>query len=376
MFDYLFISNGHGEDVIGSVLINQLKKYNPALRIAAYPLVGMGESYSACDAEILEPRQRLPSDGFVKGSLLRLWLDCRAGLLRLFKEQKVALRSVADEVKKVVAVGDFLPVALSSLYVKKPLYLLATAKSDYIAPHWNIELALFKRWTQVVFARDELTAASLKKSGVKATYLGNVMMDCFKIGVRDIKIEESRKTIAFLPGSRSDAVDNLVDMLRITKWLGSDYNYLVALAEKIAPPALKAAAGQAEWEWLKAAGDYRLKKEKVIVQIIRNGFGDVLNAANVVVGITGTANEQAVGLGKPVVAYARNRQTRKFLESQRKLLGKSLFLKPHDPEQIAAFIRDIIDDESRLKRISELGKKRMGKPGSAMRIARYLESER
>lgn len=178
MIDYLFISNGHGEDLISAAIINQLKKINPSLNIAAYPLVGLGEGYQgAGETEILEPRRLMPSGGFVKGSVFRMWKDIKSGLGELFKEQIKSIKQIAPSVGKVVVVGDFLPVALAWLFVKRPLYFIATAKSDFIAPHWRVETALFRRGVEVVFTRDQVTEASLKKRGVKAVYLGNVMMD-------------------------------------------------------------------------------------------------------------------------------------------------------------------------------------------------------
>ena len=377
-YDYLFISNGHGEDFLAAAIINRLRKINPSLSLAAYPLVGLGEAYEREKVTLLEPRQTLPSGGFSKGSLLRLFKDVKAGLPRLLRQQVSVLKKVAPKVKRVVVVGDFLPVFLSWLFLRRPLYFVATAKSDYIAAHWPIEVAMLRKAAVVVFARDELTASGLLQRGVRSVHMGNVMMDSLCFGVSNIQVRPQERTLLFLPGSRQDAAENLMDMLKITKKLKHSYNYLVAVSQMVSEIEFMEAATASGWDWIVEDGAtvlLELKDRKIQVRLIWGAFGDLLSLADLVVGMSGTACEQAVGLGKPVITYPRNRQMARFLRDQKKLLGTSLFLMAYDHDLIAEFIEKLIDDESRLQRLAEAGKKRLGNAGGASKIARYLESE-
>ena len=46
-----------------------------------------------------------------------------------------------------------------------------------------------------------------------------------------------------------------------------------------------------------------LRKNGAGLLLAQGRFGDILEASSVCIGLAGTANEQAVGLGKPVVAF-------------------------------------------------------------------------
>jgi uncharacterized protein (TIGR03492 family) len=51
----LFLSNGHGEDVNGSMVAQALRQQDPTVQIGAMPIVGAGSAYQKLDIPIIGP---------------------------------------------------------------------------------------------------------------------------------------------------------------------------------------------------------------------------------------------------------------------------------------------------------------------------------
>jgi uncharacterized protein (TIGR03492 family) len=68
------------------------------------------------------------------------------------------------------------------------------------------------------------------------------------------------------------------------------------------------------------------KLEEVEVICSPDAFADILQQSSLAIGMTGTELEQAVGLGKPVIAVPGNGPafTYRFAEAQNRLLGDSV----------------------------------------------------
>jgi uncharacterized protein (TIGR03492 family) len=124
----------------------------------------------------------------------------------------------------------------------------------------------------------------------------------------------------------------------------------------------------------------------VIINCASDAFADILQQASLVIGMTGTAIEQAVGLGKPVITLpgVGPAFTYRFAEAQMRLLGPSIQVigdRPFDAEilrQAAQQVRATLADASYLQICQQNGIERMGKPGGSRAIAdclaKYLES--
>jgi uncharacterized protein (TIGR03492 family) len=93
----------------------------------------------------------------------------------------------------------------------------------------------------------------------------------------------------------------------------------------------------------------------------------------VVIGMAGGANEQAAGLGKPVVAFPGTgpQFTPRFLEEQKRLLGEALVATPHWQDAARALAR-LLDDREERERRGRAGVERFGGAGAAAAIARRL----
>ena len=89
--------------------------------------------------------------------------------------------------------------------------------------------------------------------------------------------------------------------------------------------------------------------------------------------MAGTATEQFIGLGKPaIIIPGKGPQfTPAFAEAQTRLLGASVTL-VEQPNQVAGALQCLLNDPDRLQTIVENGRRRMGEPGAAQRIATCL----
>jgi uncharacterized protein (TIGR03492 family) len=176
---------------------------------------------------------------------------------------------------------------------------------------------------EVIFTRDELTAETLRRAGLPARYVGNPLMDTIGGGQTSLKGDPTQPTVVILPGSRADADANLEPLLRVCTQVGARLrvHFVCALAPAIDLTRVRSAAFATGWDF---DGD-RLRRDGITVTLTR-AFGDAIRAADVVVGLAGTANEQAAGLGKPVVTFVGPgaQVSPQFVALQQRLLGKSL----------------------------------------------------
>ncbi|HWG85531.1 MAG TPA: lipid-A-disaccharide synthase, partial [Deinococcales bacterium] len=112
------------------------------------------------------------------------------------------------------------------------------------------------------------------------------------------------------------------------------------------------------------------------VPLLVGSFAAVLHASRVVLGTSGTGNEQAAGLGRPVVAFATAgpQYLPAFARAQRRLLGDALELVEPDPGLVGAAVRASLG-EGRQAAARAAGRERMGAPGAARRVARLVLSD-
>lgn len=357
----LIVSNGHGEDAVGAALARRL----PAdVLIRAFPLVGLGGAYGAIP--LLEPRHLLPSGGFaLRGGWRHLWADLRAGGAALWLGQRRALRA-QRRVNLVIGIGDTYCLWMASLARPKVVFV-ATAKSESSDPHRALERSIIRRAARLVFARDGVTARALALYGIAARWVGNVLMDTIADAGPAPHLAGGLPTVTLLPGSRSDAAVTLPHLLRLCELVGrrGAVGFMCALAPHLDHAALTTAARRVGW----SVEDDTLRLGGTTVALT-HAFRSAVTAADVVVGLAGTANEQAAGLGKPVVAFPGPgmQYTTRFLGLQRRLLGDALVGASGWRDAADAVLRLLADGEERRRR-GEVGKARMGGPGAVAQIA-------
>ena len=380
----LFLSNGHGEDVIAATIATKVRELAPAIKIMAYPVVGYGDAYRRADLPVVGVQQAMPTGGFILKGAGNLWKDLKAGLIDLTRRQIRDLKERSAAVDGVVAVGDVYALWLAGRFVRRRTLFVATAKSEYIRGHYFWEYALMRRYAVHVYARDLLTAQAMARRKVPAEFVGNVMMDALSIHGSDLGLRPDLRVVGLLPGSRQDAYGNALDLLRVVEaleGLGEEIGFLMSVAPSLEVEPLVRAAREDGWRALddvpvSIAGGSRwtLAKRGLQVICVQGAFGDLLSRADIVIGLAGTGNEQAAGLGKPVVTFpGRGTQfTPKFARDQKRLLGDAVSLVARDPRVVAQEVRRILSDPELYARMARAGKKRMGEPGGAFKMAERI----
>ena len=122
------------------------------------------------------------------------------------------------------------------------------------------------------------------------------------------------------------------------------------------------------------------KLEQVEVICLADAFADILQESSLVMGMTGTAVEQAVGLGKPVNAVPGNGPafTYRFAEAQYRLWHDSVQVigtqpaNSHIIKEAEEAVDRTLQDDKYLASCINNGKERMGRSGGSIKIANYV----
>jgi uncharacterized protein (TIGR03492 family) len=371
------VANGHGEDAIAAALLAALRDLLPGWTFAALPLVGVGAAFEGSGVPVLGPRLRLPADGLTLHHPSLLWSDLRAGLVGMtWRQVRTLATGRADA---VLVVGDVYAQGMATLvrgarrFVVQPLVSVRLSEGGGRVP-WNRafmerirapERALLRR-AEAVYPRDEATAAWLRARGVaSARFLGNPMMD--GLAGRPLLGGRPGATLALLPGSRAyagRAVQSMADGLAALADGGTPCVGWVAWTRGAPPPppsgwTTGTVGDHAGWR----RGDAR-------VGFVAGRFGDVLASADAVLGTSGTAQEQAAGLGLPVVAFpVEPAYGAAFLANQRRLLGGALQVVAPEPAAVAEGVRRALVDEEVRAAARRDGPARLGPPGGTAAIA-------
>jgi hypothetical protein len=344
----LFITNGHGEDAV-------------ARKIAGF--------LTPNETTLLSLVKDLPSGGFALRNLSYLIADLRAGLLASFWHNLQFLTKNKNQFGLVVAVGDSVPLLISRL-VRAPLIFVGVNKSSYYHSFgfnytWP-EKILLKQLAKITFTRDQITKDDLVKHNIHAQFAGNPLMDTIDFSSplppAPTSSGAAAVVITLLPGSHADAHQNLSDLTSVAEALvqlnpGKQFMFYVPLPSAIHEKLSK------------------VKTFPPYIKLLSGHFGAALNVATLVIGLSGTANEQAAGLGKPVVAFAGkgSQYTQKFAHAQKQLLGEALLLVTKS--SAAASVTHLMDNPAQMKKMKEAGKTRMTQSNACQKIAQYIANE-
>jgi len=350
---FLFVSNGVGEDLIAARIIASLPAADVA--VTAYPLVGVG-AYPP-HIPVLDPRRDLPSSGFsLRTGLRGLGADLASGMIGLWFAQRRTLAAQRGRFDLAVAVGDVYCLWMAQLAAPRAA-LVATADSVRAGAFNPPSRRALRRHGRRIFARDPDTADALTAMGLPAVWLGNVMMDLVQPTGETFGLAPEVPVVTLLPGSRREAPENAALLAQAAAAITDkipDVRFLMALAPTVRMAAVRERTGAA-----------RLR--------LTTAFADAVACATVVIGMAGTANEQAAGLGKPVVAFPGPGAQfgPEFLRAQHLLLGDAVVPARHWRDAADAVVRLLRDPGERDRR-GAIGRERMGPPGGAQRIAEAL----
>lgn len=355
----LFLSNGHGEDVIAARIINELK----GEEISVLPIVGKGSAFEGHNVNIIGDRRAMPSGGFVYQNLAVMLKDMFSGLIGNTIGQIKLLKEMRGKFDLVVSIGDIVPI-VGALMTKTRFIFIGCAKScyyDYNYTPW--EKYFLRKFCSMSFPRDKITHEQFLKWGIKSAYAGNPMMDGLEPTGETFGISQGTKVVGALPGTRDDANLNMENICNTAKEINkiADRNN-----EKI--EFLVAAAPGADTSSFKTTPNMR---------IIKDSFSDVINRSDIVLGLSGTGNEQAAGLKKPVISFPGRgvQYTSAFAKRQKQLLGEALVVTGDDPLNTASVIWVLLHDEQKAGKMGQAGSERMGNPGASKAIADFIKND-
>lgn len=399
----LLLSNGHGEDLIGLRILQALHQRRPQVLIGVLPLVGEGETYRQAEQEgwlqRLGPRQRLPSGGFSNQSLSALLRDLGAGLGGLSWRQWQLVRRWGASGEPILAVGDLLPLLLAWAS-GAPYGFVGTPKSDYtwrsgpgrdpIADcyhrckgsewdPWEWSLMADRR-ARLVAVRDGLTARGLRRQGVAALAPGNPMMD--ELDRRPLpEVLGQRRRIVLLCGSRlPEALANARRLLTGLACSPAREPQVVLCPTGSRPsrddlePILRA-QGYREVKLPQGCGGSSAWQVQQRLLLLGPGcFERWAGWGEVGLATAGTATEQLVGLGVPVLSLPGPgpQFKRGFARRQSRLLGGGV--QPcASGQELALELERLLGDGQRRQHLGAIGRQRMGTAGGSERLAELVD---
>lgn len=388
----LFVSNGHGEDDIACKVLDQLRPLvEPGLSIEAWPMVGSGQAYRDRGIAIAGPSNTLPGEGFGTLSLSLFLRDLRSGFIATHWRQLRYMRAVQGRYRLLVGVGDIVPLTAAWLG-KTPMAFIACAKSAYyggLDGQTGAERSLMRNQCVAVFPRDVRTAAGLIENGVPCQYLGNPMMDGLMPTNPQRFTGHDTINIAMLAGSRQDATDNALFLLQAARRLSqtevqaANLRFLFACHPAVDLSLVATAATTLDAGWVQTVWDNQMgpMDDYLCLQnangskalLIRGALADILHSARLVVGLAGTANEQAIGLGIPLVTLpGAGNQGKSYVRMKMRFFGDAAIAVTRNPDDVAQTVATLLADPERCKRMAVAGRERMGAPGASLAIAHVI----
>ena len=386
----LFISNGHGEDLNGSLIAQSLRSLQADLTIHSFPIVGEGKSYQNKNIQIVTPLQAMPSGGIFYLNPLNFIQDLFSGLIGLTIKQIRTINKVKTNYDFVVAVGDVVPLIFAYLTGKNYVSFIVSTSSYYegkLKLPWLTKLLLRSSRCQTIFTRDQYTADDLQQQGFqKAIFAGYPIMDTLKSTGSNLCLSPDIPMIALVPGSRlPEALRNLKLQLQVAEQLvrisQQKWQFRAALVPSITENDLANIARELGWKYSDHTLSNTLEKDTLEVKAYHNAFADILQGTSLVLGMAGTAVEQAVGLGKPVVQTPGKgpQFTYRFAEAQMRLLGFNVVTIEDNQEQTficeqgAKTIIQVLNDDEFLAKCLDNGKERVGEKGGSQGIAQEIK---
>ncbi|QPN62166.1 hypothetical protein H8F25_10335 [Synechococcus sp. CBW1004] len=390
----LLLSNGHGEDLSGALLARELRQRG--VTVEALPLVGHGHAYRQAGIPVLGPTRDFSTGGLGYTSLGGRLTELREGQYVDLVRRLGNLRGRRDRL--IVAVGDLLPVLVAWLCRRPAVVYLVAYSSHYegrLRLPWPCGWLLRRRRMLGIWSRDPLTADDLSTQLARPVhFLGNPFLDL--VASEDAPIpNDAQQSLAVLPGSRlPEALRNFERLLgllgRLPERLQQPRRLALraALVSSLDAERLGRLAAPQGWRLQPGRGVADGLAPQVLIrgeqrlQLHWGRFPAVLRGSDLVVSMTGTAAEQAVGLGKPVLQVEGEgpQFTAGFAEAQRRLLGPGLLCahgEGHDHLQASADLMaralDRLADREQgpawRAELTEIGQQRIGPPGGSQRMA-------
>ena len=397
----LLISNGHGEDLSGSLLGRELLQRQQW--VEALPLVGAGEAYHRAGLGVIGSTRNFSTGGLGYTSLRGRLTELGQGQVQYLFGRIMTLIRHRRDFGLVVAVGDLVPVLAAWLSGRPAVVYLVAYSSHYegkLRLPWPCGWLLRQDRIQAIWSRDALTADDLSgQLGRPVQFLGNPFQDAVAAaaGPTPAACGRSPQGLGLLPGSRlPEAKANLVLMLKVLQRLPEPLQrpgalrLQAALVGGLTAAEVLAAAAPLGWtlaEPDRGGQDAVLRWGPLELRLLWQGFVEVLRHSDLLLAMAGTAAEQAVGLGKPVLqlAGAGPQFNGRFAEAQRRLLGAGVSCAQGgsgEDATLSATAAMVADQLERLgdpergpawrRELAQIAAARLGPPGGSARQAEAI----
>jgi len=337
----LLLSNGHGEDLSGALLAHELQQQGHSVQ--ALPLVGLGSAYQKAGVPLLGRSHEFSTGGIGYTSLRGRLTEIVQGQVLYLLRRLMRLLRHRRRFDLILVVGDVIPVMAAWLSHRPVATYLVAYSSHYegtLRLPWPCATLLKSRRFKAVYSRDQRTAEDLSRQLQRpVTFLGNPFMD--SVFTAAPPPPSSTQRIALLPGSRRPELEqNLQQLLLLIELMPIHSNCSVdlALVSSLDDNSLQRLSNRSGWHLDNGV----LQRDGALAINVRRGaFRAVLQHSDLVIGMAGTAIEQAVGLAKPVLQVPGQgpQFTAAFAEAQRRLLGPTVFCAPGEtgsPEALEA----------------------------------------
>jgi uncharacterized protein (TIGR03492 family) len=323
----LLLSNGHGEDLSGALLAQELQRQGH--NVQALPLVGLGSAYQKAGVPLLGRSHEFSTGGIGYTSLRGRLTEIVQGQVLYLLRRLIRLMRHRRRFDLILVVGDVIPVIAAWLSQRPVATYLVAYSSHYegtLRLPWPCATLLKSQRFKAVYSRDQRTAEDLSGQLQRpVSFLGNPFMD--SVLTAAAPPPSSTPHVGLLPGSRRPELEqNLQLLLRLIELLPSTVrcNVDLALVPSLDDNSLRQLSERCGWHLENGV----LEREGArTINVRRGAFRAVLQHSDLVIGMAGTAIEQAVGLAKPVLQVPGQgpQFTATFAEAQRRLLGPTVF---------------------------------------------------
>ena len=381
MGQILLLSNGHGEDVSGALIGQALQSLGH--HVQALPLAGLGSPYRQAGIALLGRSHEFSTGGIGYTSLRGRLTELIQGQILYLLRRLLRLLRHGHRFDLIVVVGDVIPVIAAWLSRRPVATYLVAYSSHYegrLRLPWPCGELLASSRFQAVFSRDQLTADDLTGQLQRPVhFIGNPFMDPVLTPAE--ALPSARQRIGLLPGSRRPELeDNLLLLLQLIEKLpvAAELSLDLALVASLEDAALHALAASVGWQLEQGVLG---RPGTVSITVRRDAFQSVLQHSDLIIGMAGTAIEQAVGLARPALQLPGKgpQFTARFAEAQRRLLGPTVFCAPGDAgsseniEATAAMALDLLkrsrSDQPLQEQCRREASRRLGTAGGGTRMA-------
>jgi uncharacterized protein (TIGR03492 family) len=365
-----FLTNGYGEDRTGALIACELRQLAPHHPIVAIPMVSNGDAFQKHGFETVWEGSFPPGQGFGSQEF-RLFLKDIPYARDYFRYLGFLARQ-RSQINHAFVVGDVFLLIHAYFGLGRKSVFLALAKSDHMNPHSGIEEWVIRNFASRVLTRDAYTAERLRAKGIDARFLGNPIMD--GIGEPGPEKPSVPPIISLFPGSRDEAAQNFQRIIAVIDQIAEPVQYLCALSPVIDIAKMAESVQASGWVLTE---ENVLRKGDKTVALGKDLFERSLHDSTLVIGMAGTANEQAAGMGRPVISFvgAGAQTTPSRMIDQERLLGGAAAYISDFPEGVSREISWLLAHPEERERRGAIGRQRMGPPGGAKKIAEFLFEE-